>query len=82
MLSICCLSIINPIQCTQAFQDAVAVLLTRGSNHSLSNGIIDLGGAILDLSGGDYLISAPVIIPNNYGNFQITGGLCISFHYS
>ena len=58
----------------QAFQDAMAVLLTRGSNHTLSNGIVDLGGAILDLSGGDYLISAPLYIPNYYGNVHVTGG--------
>ncbi len=59
----------------QAFLEAMDVLLSRGSNHSLSNGIIDLGGAILDLSGGDYLISEPLLIPNNYGNVQITGGM-------
>jgi hypothetical protein len=58
----------------QAFQDAVAALLTRGSGHQLSNGIADLGGAVLDLSGGDYLVSAPIVIPNNYGNLHITGG--------
>ena len=59
---------------TQAFQAAVAELLTRGSGHFLANDIADLGGAILDLSGGDYLISAPIVIPVNYGNFHITGG--------
>ena len=63
----------------QAFLEAMDVLLSRGSNHSLSNGIIDLGGAILDLSGGDYLISEPLLIPNNYGNVQITGGMSDEF---
>ena len=62
----------------QAFQDAVATLLTRGSGHQLSNGIVDLGGAVLDLSGGDYLVSAPIVIPLNYGNVHITGGWCTS----
>lgn len=60
----------------QAFQDAVAVLLTLGSNHTLSNGIVDLGGAVLDLGGGDYLVSDSIYIPNYYGNVQVTGGMC------
>eukprot|EP00730_Choanoeca_flexa_P016880 TRINITY_DN8057_c0_g1_i4.p1 TRINITY_DN8057_c0_g1~~TRINITY_DN8057_c0_g1_i4.p1 ORF type:complete len:289 (+),score=22.50 TRINITY_DN8057_c0_g1_i4:282-1148(+) len=34
----------------------------------------DLGGAILDLSGGTYLISQPLIMPPGYANFNIQDG--------
>jgi hypothetical protein len=46
---------------------AMKVLLSqRGSNHTLAEDIIDLGGAVLDLGGGDYLISSPIVIPQLY----------------
>ncbi len=38
------------------------------------SGIMDLGGAVLDLHGGVYLLSAPVVIPAFYGNFHIMDG--------
>jgi hypothetical protein len=59
---------------TSAFQQAVAALLKLGSGHHLANDINDLGGATLDLGGGDYLISSPIVIPENYGNFHIQRG--------
>jgi hypothetical protein len=59
---------------TAAIQAAVAQFLLMGSKHSLSNGIVDLGGAVLDLAGGDYLISSPLAIPQYYGNFRIQQG--------
>lgn len=60
---------------TQAFAAAVQALLQHNtSGHTLSFGVADLGGATLDLAGGDYLISAPIIIPQYYGNFRIVSG--------
>eukprot|EP00026_Physarum_polycephalum_P007760 Phypoly_transcript_07826.p1 GENE.Phypoly_transcript_07826~~Phypoly_transcript_07826.p1 ORF type:complete len:480 (+),score=49.66 Phypoly_transcript_07826:140-1579(+) len=50
------------------------LLSSRGANTTLANGIIDLGGAVLDLAGGDYLISQPIAIPVQYGNFLIQRG--------
>jgi hypothetical protein len=49
-------------------------LLTKGANRTLSDGIKDLGGATIDLAGGDYIISSPLIIPQYYGNFVIQRG--------
>lgn len=59
---------------TAAFTAAVAALLQGGAPHKMASGIHDLGGATLDLAGGQYLISAPVIIPMYYGNLAIARG--------
>jgi hypothetical protein len=60
---------------TQALQAAMqALLASRGPRHAMASNITDLGGATLDLSGGSYLISAPLVIPPLYGNAQIIGG--------
>ena len=40
----------------------------------MASNITDLGGATLDLSGGTYLISAPILIPPGFGNAQIVRG--------
>jgi hypothetical protein len=36
--------------------------------------IVDLAGVTVDLEGGDYLISRPVVIPHGYGNIRIAHG--------
>ena len=62
---------------TSAFNKAISEALSRGSknpNVSLSNDIHDCGGVIVHLSGGDYLISSPLIIPQYYGNLRIVYG--------
>eukprot|EP00037_Helgoeca_nana_P018239 m.174645 g.174645 ORF g.174645 m.174645 type:complete len:662 (-) comp24362_c0_seq1:222-2207(-) len=60
---------------TTAMTAAVAALLTiRGPRHTMASNITDLGGATLDLSGGTYLISAPIVIPAMFGNLQIVRG--------
>lgn len=60
---------------TQAMQKAVVALLSRrGPSVSMASNITDLGGATLDLSGGSYLISSPLVIPPMFGNAQIVGG--------
>ena len=38
------------------------------------NWLMDCGGAVLDLAGGEYLISQPITIPPGYSNFRVTGG--------
>jgi hypothetical protein len=49
---------------TAAMQAAMSALLSRrGPPVSMASNITDLGGATLDLSGGSYLISAPLVIP-------------------
>jgi hypothetical protein len=37
----------------------------------MANNIVDLGGAVLQLGGGTYLLSSPVGIPAGYGNFKV-----------
>eukprot|EP00047_Mylnosiga_fluctuans_P009251 m.10672 g.10672 ORF g.10672 m.10672 type:complete len:477 (+) comp2543_c0_seq1:149-1579(+) len=59
---------------TAAMLQAVAALLKGGANHSMASGILDLGGATLDLAGGQYLISSPIVIPMFYGNLLIARG--------
>lgn len=51
-----------------------AFLSRNGSAHVDEAGSIDLGGVTLNLQGGDYLISAPLVIPSNYSNFRVQGG--------
>ena len=46
---------------------------SRGSHH-MASPVKDLGGATLDLLGGTYLISAPLVFPAGYGNFQVVRG--------
>ena len=40
----------------------------------MAAGVSDCGGAVLDLRGGQYLISAPVVIPPHYGNLNVNSG--------
>ena len=40
----------------------------------MSSGISNLGGATLDLAGGTYSLSAPLLIPQMYGNLRIIDG--------
>ena len=65
---------------TAAFHSAIAAMLQlplshgAGSPRYLSDRIIDLGGVTLDLQGGDYLVSAPLVFPPGFGNYKITRG--------
>ena len=51
-----------------------ALLALNTSSHTLSSGITDLGGAVVDLAGGDYLLSSTLTFPKLYGNFRIVDG--------
>jgi len=42
--------------------------------HASSQHIVDLGGVTIDLQGGDYLISRPILIPPGYGNLHVVSG--------
>ena len=60
---------------TLAVQDALdAVLNASTPGIRDANDIRDCGGATLDLQGGAYMISAPIVIPAYYGNLRITQG--------
>lgn len=58
-----------------AFDAALAALLARGTSarHD-EGGTVDLGGALLDLEGGDYLISRSILFPSNFSNFAMAHG--------
>eukprot|EP01084_Bolivina_argentea_P078396 142241_1 len=60
---------------TSALQKAINMALSYGAkNVSLSNEIHDCGGATIDLAGGDYMISAPLMVPQFYGNLRFIDG--------
>ena len=57
-----------------AFDLLLHSLLSVNRSHRLASGILDLGGATIDLQGGDYLISRPIVIPFCYGNVRMQRG--------
>lgn len=60
---------------TNAFIKLMADLLLRNtSGHILSGKAVDLGGATIDLQGGDYIIGQPLAVPNYFGNYRIIDG--------
>ena len=61
---------------TAAFTNAMAALLNHSSHAvpPMADAIVNLGGATLDLRGGEYLVSQPLIIPKLVGNVRIRGG--------
>lgn len=61
---------------TSAFEAAMAALVNTTSRASvpMASGIANLGGATLDLGGGEYLIGKPLVIPTFVGNVRIRGG--------
>ena len=53
------------------------LVLTNTTAHALdplADCMANLGGATLDLGGGEYLVSAPLVIPPHTGNVRIRGG--------
>eukprot|EP00040_Diaphanoeca_grandis_P024417 m.134151 g.134151 ORF g.134151 m.134151 type:complete len:518 (-) comp29723_c0_seq1:297-1850(-) len=52
---------------------AVKNLTSLGTSRN-DQGMIDLGGAIFDLSGGVYAIHEPLLFPEGYANFKIQRG--------
>ena len=43
-------------------------------SQKMAENITDLGGVTVDMQGGVYLLTAPIVIPSNYGNVRFTGG--------
>eukprot|EP01084_Bolivina_argentea_P085927 155330_1 len=69
---------------TNAFLTAINKALSYGTpNTTMINGVKDLGGVTIDLGGGVYKISKPLLIPSNYGNLRIMDGtICASKDFS
>ena len=61
---------------TKAFVAAMLALTnaTARADDPMADCIANLGGATLELGGGEYLISSPLIIPPHVGNVRIRGG--------
>ncbi|KAL8193842.1 hypothetical protein R6Q57_026084 [Mikania cordata] len=59
---------------TEAIIDAVTDASLIGNGQQLLPGVNDLGGAIIDLQGGSFRISKPIVIPANSGNLVIRSG--------
>ena len=69
----------DPTGRTDSTKSLVAAMLalTNATAHAddpMADCIVNLGGATLDLGGGEYLISSPLIIPPHVGNVRIRGG--------
>jgi hypothetical protein len=54
--------------------DTLTAALVAGRVGNMSDGIADLGGAVVDLQGGCYLLSRPFAIPQFVGNMRVTYG--------
>lgn len=60
---------------TDAFNKAISELLSRRNpNSTMADGIYDMGGAVIDLEGGNYTISDTLLFPYFYGNYQLKDG--------
>ena len=60
---------------SQAFEHAIGAAIQRNtSSHQMAGHIADLAGVTIDLDGGDYLISRPIVVPHGYGNLRIAHG--------
>jgi hypothetical protein len=57
-----------------AFALALRAMLNRSTGSTMSAGIADLGGVVLDLQGGVYSLSEPFAIPPMVGNMRIIDG--------
>ena len=59
---------------SDAFDRCLVALLKVNTQARMAADIVDLGGASIDLSGGSYAISRPVVVPIQFGNLRIFGG--------
>jgi hypothetical protein len=65
---------------TKAFEAAMADALSHGSGMPMADNVTDLGGVVIDLEGGEYLISAPILVPPMYGNLRFQRGTIRASH--
>ena len=56
---------------TEAIMAAVADAALTDNGQQLLPGVRDLGGATLDLQGGSFKISKPIVVPPNSGNLVV-----------
>ncbi len=59
---------------TTAFQQLLRDFLDVSPSRPMAANITNLGGATIDLQGGNYLISEPIVIPPFFGNAHIVDG--------
>ena len=60
---------------SRAFDAALKDALGRGRDGRLmGDNVTDLGGVVIDLEGGEYLLSRPIVIPPMVGNLRIQRG--------
>ncbi|CAL5412820.1 unnamed protein product [Camellia sinensis] len=59
---------------SDAIQSVLEDALQVQNGIELLPGIKDLGGVVIDLQGGNYLISKPIRFPSGIGNFLVQGG--------
>jgi hypothetical protein len=62
------------VDSSAAFTAAVSALRARNTSGNTLEGLVDLGGCLLDLEGGDYLLSNPVTLGQGISNFAIAHG--------
>ena len=62
---------------TAGMKAAIAALTALGGTTD-DQGRIDLGGAVLDLEGGTYSISAATVLPPGYANFRVQRGTLVA----
>lgn len=60
-----------------AFNAAISAMLSVRHEKD-AQGFVDLGGATLDLSGGIFLLTAPISFPDGYSNFRIQRGTLLA----
>ena len=63
---------------SQAFTRIYFCSIAFSSRMLSTQGLIDLGGATVDLQGGVYRLSAPFFIPQGYANFGVRGGTLVA----
>ena len=71
-----CADPIGKVDSSPAFAKALEALLNASAHggKSMAVNIVDLGGATLDLGGGEFLLSKPVVIPQFVGNIHFSDG--------
>ena len=64
------------VDASPAFAELLAALQARcaGVARNMSDGIADCGGLVVDLQGGDYLLSQPFLVPQYVGNLRVIDG--------
>ena len=64
------------VDASPAFAQLLAAVQARcaATGRSMSDSIADCGGVVVDLQGGEYLLSQPFLIPQFLGNLRIIDG--------